>query len=173
MRQLVFISLLITLPVSSFCQQQDSSVIVAKKQVSSINLSFGDASGLSIAYERFFRIRSNLALAARLGLGYNEEFQLCIFGSCSSAPARYTTLPHSFTANFGTKKHFFEIGVGGTLLGGSTNKPYWLHGLIGYRLQPVKLKKINFRVFGCVPLNGVESDDILFAPVGISAGFLL
>lgn len=53
------------------------------RPLSSIYLSIlGDASMVSLSYERFYSIKPNLHFSAKLGAGYNEEFNICIFSPC-------------------------------------------------------------------------------------------
>lgn len=141
------------------------------RPLSSINLSIlGDASLISLSYERIYSIKPNLHLSAKLGVGYNEEFNICIYSPCPE-PHKYTTIPHHVTCNIGFSKHFFEVGLGGTVIMGKKTQPYILYPILGYRFQTLK-KKLNFRIFVEYPFSGVETDDIdiLFIPVGISIG---
>jgi hypothetical protein len=133
-----------------------------------INL-LGDASLLSMNYERNFLISNSFLISGKLGLGYNEEFQLCIFGPCSP-PDNYITIPHHITGNVGKGRHFLEFGLGGTLINGNTSQTYLLYPIIGYKLLPLKPNKLNFRIFGQIPFSGLVTEDILFIPVGISIG---
>lgn len=133
----------------------------------SFNL-LGDASLISVHYDRLILLGPSFMLSGKLGVGYNEEFQLCIFGPCSSPPGKYMSIPHHITGNLGKRKHFFEFGLGGTLILGNTVQPYVLYPMLGYRFLPLRSGKINFRIFGQVPLSRIE--DILFVPFGISLG---
>ena len=139
------------------------------RPLSSINLSIlGDASLISLRYERIYSIKPNLHLSAKLGVGYNEEFNICIY-SPRPEPHKYTTIPHHVTCNIGFSKHFFEVGLGGTVIMGKTTQPYILYPILGYRFQSLK-KKLNFKIFVEYPFSGAETDDILFVPVGVSIG---
>jgi hypothetical protein len=104
-----------------------------------------------------------------MGLGFNEEFQICL-ESCSS-PEKYTTVPHHITANFGRGRGFFELGCGGTFVSGNTNQHYIFYPIFGYRLLPLTSNKMNFRFFGELPFSGIETDDVFFFPFGISFGW--
>ncbi|WP_418262714.1 hypothetical protein [Flavobacterium faecale] len=134
-----------------------------------INL-LGDASIISANYEKLFFVNSSFILSGKLGLGYNEEYELCIFGSCSSSTEQYLTIPHHITGNWGKGRNFFEFGLGGTIINGNTSQNYLLYPIVGYRLQPLKSNKVNFRIFGQIPFSGIETVDILFIPFGVSAG---
>jgi hypothetical protein len=141
------------------------------RPINNINLSIcGGASIISLNYERLFLINQNFFITGKLGIGYNEEFKLCIFGPCSP-PEKYITIPHHITGNLGKGRHFFEFGLGGTIIIGKTNQHYWLYPLVGYRLQPLKSNKVNFRIFGSIPFSGLNSvEDIIFIPFGLSLG---
>jgi hypothetical protein len=130
----------------------------------------GDASLFSINYERQFLVSSTIILSSKFGLGYNEEFKLCIIGPCSSSPEKYLTIPHHITGNFGKGKYFFEFGLGGTIINGNTNQPYLLYPIVGFRTLPLMSNKFNFRIFGQIPFSGLETEDIIFIPFGVSLG---
>ena len=119
-------------------------------------------------YERLLLISQNFKLIAKGGLGINEEFTL--FGSSAN---HFVTLPHHLTCNFGRNKHHLEVGLGGTVIIGQTNEPYLLYTIIGYRLMPLKKNKVNFRIYGSVPLNGFERVNVIFIPIGLSIGINL
>mgnify|MGYP003327803738 CR=1 FL=1 len=112
----------------------------------SLNL-LGDASIISINYEKQYLVGKSYILSSKVGLGYNQEF--CIsFGTGSCSPVEdYLTIPHHFTANIGKGRSFFEFGLGGTILSGKTTWPYILYGIIGYRFQPLQSNKFNFRIY--------------------------
>ncbi|MBE0651294.1 MAG: hypothetical protein IH595_10690, partial [Bacteroidales bacterium] len=143
---------------------------VNNRPVDNLNLTFlGNASLISFNYERLFFIKPASFLAFDLGLGYNEEFQICIFGPCPPT-LKYFTLPHYVTGNIGKRRHFFEFGLGGTVIVGNTAQHYLLYPIAGYRLQPLKSDRMYFRVFGQIPFVGLETIDVIFVPVGFSIG---
>jgi len=123
---------------------------------------------VSLNYERIYSVKPNLHLSAKLGVGYNEEFNICIFSPCSE-PHKYITIPHYVSCNIGVTKHFFEAGLGGTLASGNTTQPYILYPIVGYRFQSLE-KKVNFRIYLQYPFSGGDTDDILFIPIGLSIG---
>jgi hypothetical protein len=80
------------------------------------------------------------------------------------------TIPHHLTANIGRKKHFFEFGFGGTYISGVTTEPYFAYPTVGYRFLPLKSDKLNFRVFSQIPFTGIDTEDIIFMPLGVNIG---
>ncbi len=128
----------------------------------------GDASLISLNYERQFVISPTFILTGKLGLGYNEEFMICIFGSCIQDT--YLTIPHHITCNFGTERSFFEIGLGGTIVSGYKTQFYLLYPMIGYRFLPLKSEKISFRIYVQFPFSDLDTTHILFIPVGLNFG---
>lgn len=74
----------------------------------SLNL-LGDASAVSINYEKLYLINSIFFVAGKIGVGYNEEFQLNIFGPPSTPPEKFLTIPHHITCNIGKGNHFLEL----------------------------------------------------------------
>jgi hypothetical protein len=131
---------------------------------------FGDASLVSINYDRLFIISSAFRLSSKIGMGFNEEFQICFFGPCSP-PEQYFTLPHHITGNFGKGRILFELGLGGTKIIGTRTQTYILYPIIGYRIMPLTPGKLNFRMYGQLPFSGIVREDIVFIPVGLSIGF--
>ena len=105
-----------------------------------------------------------------MGFGYNEEFQICFSGPCSSPPEKYATIPHHITGNLGQRKHFFEFGLGGTIFNGNTNQKYLIYPIVGYRIVPLASGKVNFRIFGQIPFSGLETEDIISIPFGLTLG---
>ena len=101
--------------------------------------------------------RSNGFWVARAGIAKYADF----FG-----------IPHSITRNFGRQKHFFEIGLGGSLgptgfgyLDGEGSF-YYIAPIVGYRRHPSK--GFQFRAFASpfITPYGIETAGI----VGISLG---
>lgn len=130
----------------------------------------GDASLLSFHYDRLFEVSEGFMLSTKFGVGINQEFRIC-FGGCSGATELYTTFPHHLTAILGGGRHTVELGFGGTYLSGNTTEPYFLYPTLGYRLLPLGNMQSTFRAFVQFPVNGFQTEDILFIPVGISFGF--
>ena len=147
---------------------------VDDRPLNNISLSFlGDASKVSINYEKQFLVAESFILTTKFGLGYNHEFRICLFGPCSSPLKYYLTIPHHFTANLGKRRSFFEFGLGGTRLYGETNDPYILYPIIGYRFLPLQSNKINFRLYFLTPPfedGPLGHPDIYFYIVGGSLG---
>jgi hypothetical protein len=167
MKKLIMVLFVVAFSGLSFAQTPENEK--PTRPLNSINLNFlGDASIISLHYDRLHPINPSMMLSTKIGMGYNEDFLLCIFGPCAP-PKSYVTLPHHVTANFGKKKHFLEVGMGGTLIGGDTDRPYMLYPILGYRFLPLNPGNLNFRIFGQYPLQ--EEGDYLFAGVGISVGY--
>jgi len=164
MRRQILITVLVLVSSTLFAQDNE-------RPLNSIQINLlGDASIISINYDKQFLISPTFILSSKLGLGYNEEFQLCIFGPCSSPPEKYLTIPHHITGNVGKGRHFFEFGLGGTIIIRDTNQNYFLYPIVGYRILPLNSNKVNFRVFGQIPFTGLETEDIIFIPFGLSLG---
>ena len=157
-----------------FAQNNDA---IIPKPLNSINIGLlGDASILSINFERLFLITPTFILSSKVGLGYNKEFNFCLWGPCSP-PEKFSTIPHHITGNLGARKAFFEFGLGGTIINGNTPQHYILYPMIGLRFLPLRSNKINFRMVVQLPIsrydngNGILSqEDILFIPLGFNIG---
>jgi hypothetical protein len=144
---------------------QKSEEIIETRPLNSFNINLlGDASLISFNFERQYLISSTFILTSKIGLGYNKEF--LIFGSNQE---HYLTIPHHITGNIGKGKHFFEFGLGGTIISGNTTQPYLLYPIVGYRILPLKSNEINFRIFGQIPFFETHAT-IPFIPLGLSLG---
>lgn len=97
----------------------------------------GDATLFSLNYESLTVLNDALILSARLGFGFNEEFDLCLFGGCDE-PDKYFVIPHHITINLGHRQSFFEAGLGGAYIPKLYAHPYYLFPMFGYRFIPVK-----------------------------------
>lgn len=163
MRKQILILVIVIARTTLFAQNNE-------RPLNSIQINLlGDASIISINYDKQFLISSTFVLSGKLGLGYNQEFELCFTGSCPS-PKNFTTIPHHITGNIGKGRHFFEFGIGGTVIVGNTKQIYFLYPMVGYRILPLNAGKLNFRIFGQIPFSGLGADDILFVPFGLSLG---
>lgn len=141
-----------------------------KRPVNNLNLTFlGNASLISLNYEYLHFAKPNFFMAYNLGLGYDESLNLCFWGTCSS-PSSYLTLPHYVTGNIGKGRNFFEFGLGGTVILGDAQQNYYFYPIVGYRLLPLRTNKLYFRVFGQIPVTGLENMDAIFFPFGLSLG---
>ncbi len=128
----------------------------------------GEASGFSFNYERFFVLNDKMLLSAKIGMGVVHEFEFCIFGNCS--PLRtFFTVPHHVTLNLGKRRHFFEIGMGGTLLGGY----YILYPVAGWKIIPEHTGGFYFRLFLEHPIQRPEGVRVIFWPLGLSLGMTI
>ncbi|MEI6089036.1 MAG: hypothetical protein WCR42_01150 [bacterium] len=152
-----------------FAQKNLDSTTIRPLNSFSINM-FGSASISYLGFEGLFMNRPDFFFSGKVGFGLNQEFKICVWGTCDK-PDVYFTIPHHVTANFGKGKHFIEMGVGGTIIEGNITQHYQVYPILGYRFQPLKPKKLNFRIFGCYPLIPMHEKNILFIPIGISVGY--
>jgi hypothetical protein len=169
MRKLILIILLLN--SSKILIAQDIYEDVEKRPLNNVSLNFaGDASLVSINYERQFIVSPNFIISSRIGLGHYVEFETCSLKPCIPPPDRFLTIPHHITGNLGKERHFFEFGFGGVVIDGNTPQPYIFYPLIGYRVLPLLSKEISFRLFVHIPFSGIEVDGIFFIPAGFSFG---
>jgi hypothetical protein len=170
MRKLILVLML--LKTSEILFAQNIYEEVEPRPLNNVTLNFiGDASLVSINYERQFLVTPNFIISSRIGIGHYGEFSLCSsLILCTTPPAQYLTIPHHITGNLGKGKHFFEFGFGGVVIDGNTPQPYIFYPVIGYRILPLLSKEISFRLFVHIPFSGIEVDGIFFIPAGISVG---
>ncbi len=169
MKRIILLTIALSNWIMLLAQSQEKIRDVRPLNSLSLNL-FGEASIFSFNYEKEFIVSRNCILSSKIGLGFNQEFKLCLFGPCSPAH-NYITIPHHITANFGESGHLFELGLGGTIVNGITNQHYVLYPIYGYRFLPLQPRKINFRIFGEIPFTGFDIEDYIFSPIGLNIGF--
>ena len=169
MKRIFLITTLLVVSTLLFAQNNDE--LLDARPVNSININLlGDASIVSINYERQYSIVPGLILTGKMGVGIQEEFQLCFSEPCVTSPDNYVTIPQHITLNRGNKRHFFELGFGGTLIGGHQTLAYIIYPIVGYRFLPLQSDRFNFRIFGQIPLVELGTNYILFIPFGLSLG---
>jgi hypothetical protein len=146
---------------------QSQREAIDPRPLRNLNLNiWGDASLISLNFERQYIIEEGLILSGKIGLGYNQE--LSFF---SNSTDQFFTIPHHITMNGGEGRHFVELGLGGTLIGGANSQPYLFYPILGYRFLPLRSKKMNFRIFGHIPFTGLDTEEIYFVPFGINVGY--
>jgi hypothetical protein len=165
----IFAKLLLLLILAFSGQVTEAKTNPYLRPRNNFNLSlFGDASVLSVNYERLFSNNRKFFLAGNAGIGYSLSMGL---------PVKNTSLlslPMHFTGNYGERKHFFEFGLGGTLLfyGDFKFWDYCIYPQVGYRFQPIKKDRFSFRFYVGYPVTDkIDMDNYWFFPVGISMGF--
>jgi hypothetical protein len=147
----------------------------------SINL-FGDALYFSFSYERLFACNSWFFITGKVGVGYDQDFNISFWGGSPPALQDYLIITEHITGNFGKGICFGELGFGGSIIAGNTNYHFLYYPVVGFRLQPVKNKwRPNFRIFGCLPFSDLlkgydfrKTDGTgpkpIFLPFGFSTG---
>ncbi|HMG14378.1 MAG TPA: hypothetical protein VK590_02955 [Saprospiraceae bacterium] len=168
MKRVIFI-IILSFPLVFLFAQEKTGVFNRPNNLIYLDF-FGDGSLFSINYERQYFLLPYLFFTGKAGLGYNQNFNLCFFGSCNNPKKDYLTLPYHVTANIGGVRNFFEFGIGGTILGGNSTQYFLSYPILGYRYQAVKPNSFNFRVFFSFPFNGTDDYRFLFIPIGISVG---
>jgi hypothetical protein len=165
MRILTLIAIVFIIWIKGFTQSFNEFTYTRPLNSVNINL-LGDISLISINYERYYLINPSFVLNSKLGVGLNPESPCC-----GTIPPIYITIPHHISGNIGKGKHFFEFGLGGTIIGGYDQKPYLLYPILGYRFLPIESGKVNFRFFGLLPFSGsLGADEIYILPVGFNVG---
>lgn len=139
------------------------------------NISGNFSSGvslMSLGFEKLFFLKPNFALAAKVGFGYNQEFNIF---STSTEPTNYFILPHHLTCNFGSSRSFLEFGVGASWISGDNYNYYLVYPVLGYRYHPFKNPGFSFRVWAYFPFGQdfVTDGEVMFAPIGLSFGIAL
>lgn len=179
MKKTIFLALAFV--ASNLLAQQKSDSIGLIQSSNIYATALGDISYLSLNFEKRYVINSYIFATGKIGLGLTKEFHLHFnfwgSGSNYNYPDQYyLTLPHHVSLNFGYRRSFFEIGMGGVfvpLSSYSYYEAYYLYPFVGYRYQPLHFNKLLFRIFVSYPLKGVFGDNFIFIPVGLSLGWVL
>lgn len=155
-----YISTILLVLTIKILTSQDNGDSYLTRPLDGISLNLlGDASLISIQFDKLFPINKNLFITSKLGLGYSSE----IFDQGSNF-----TIPFHLTTIVGRNRGFVEVGPGATLSFGD-RLAFISYVTFGYRLQPLKAQKINFRIFVQLPVI-YSSDAPYFFPIGISMG---
>lgn len=138
---------------------------------------------IALGYEHFFKISNHFFISGMIGVGYNEELKVCLFGACAEPRIQMFTLPLFLGINYGHKKWFAELGVGSSLgrfdwRGETINYVTFALPQIGVRYVPLKKHRPNAKLSLGYPLQVTQllnqNSDLpffLFLPVGLSIGY--
>jgi hypothetical protein len=155
-----------------------NSVIIAEAQenvrpMNNVNLNLlGQASNVSVTYERLITVNEYVFISAAAGAGYGRELQLGVDSSNLNGPPRYLTFPHHLSVNIGKSRTFLEIGAGGTFIAGDVYPHYLLYPIAGFRFQPLSGGNMKVRVFGNFFLGNHDNfRNVFFTPFGLSLGY--
>lgn len=171
-----FLTLILIVSATIICAQ-DSNKYIDIRPVNNIYINvFGDASLISLNYEKLFIIHPNIILTGKIGLGFNLGDLFCSNGSCSLH--NYITIPHHLTINFGIDRFFLEIGYGGTVVNGNRNQEYLIYPLFGIRFHPLHVEQVAIRLYANFPFSIYrdysfspwEDERVIFIPFGLSLG---
>lgn len=138
-----------------------------------INKFGGDGSLLSVNYERLHRIDYNFTFIGKFGVGYNRDFQICLFNSCSHLTERYMILNMygGMLVNI-TRNTFLEFTVGSSSI---TDYYYIVYPSFGYRVNiPIKNNYLVVRAHNNLSITeiGKPINSVIILPFGISMGFM-
>ena len=93
-----------------FTSQIEKIQSIEDRPLNNISLNLlGDASRISLNYEKQYLFGKSNVLSTKVGLGYNQEF--CIsFGTGSCSPVEdYLTIPHHFTVILAKEEVFLNL----------------------------------------------------------------
>lgn len=153
---------------------QDTEPASAERPTFNISANFGgDASLMSLGFEKLFFLESGPVLAAKIGFGFNQEFNIFDSGD----PINFFTLPHAFTVNLGNgKRSYGEVGIGGSWITDNTQHYYFIYPMIGFRYHPFKNPGFSFKAWAFWPfgqIDKVEEVEVMISPLGLSFGVAL
>ena len=156
----------------TFIFAQKSQIDDKTRPSNNININLiGDASIISINYEKHFFIFKNILITSKLGLGYNYALNFCNDIDCFSR-INAITIPHHITVNIGKESHFFECGLGGTkIINSKASHPYVIYPIIGYRYLPLVSNDFNFSFYFQYIFHNLDDDNFTMYPIGLSIGY--
>jgi len=148
----------------------------------------GDVTLFSINFEKLYVINPGFFVAGKIGVGFTKEINFSFWGY--DPPDNYfTTLPHHISLNFGHRRSFFEVGMGGDFVlfrptheyyaDNTYDTYYYLYPFVGYRFQNMHSNKLVFRAFVSYPLTEYFprltffANGFMFFPIGLSLGWVL
>ncbi|MFO7573964.1 MAG: hypothetical protein R6W67_02250 [Bacteroidales bacterium] len=129
----------------------------------------GEGSLLSLNLEKSFLNTTLFFLNGRAGAGFSTQLGECLSDPCETNPSDFLILPHHLTFCIGKGKHYFEAGIGGTVILGNTTQHYIPFPTAGYRMHPVQKSRVYLRIMASYPLVK-ELADISWLPYGVSIG---
>ena len=162
--------LLVFSTAESFSQDTSTEQKQRSDFIISANIG-GDASLLSLSFDKLFFLKPALALSSKVGFGFNQDFQLY-----SEPPSNYFILPHHLTCLWGRRKSFLDFGVGAAWITNNREHYYPVFPILGYRYHPLKNPGFSFRVWLYYPFgqkNYLDWDVIMLVPYGLSFGIAL
>ena len=172
MKRTVWGFLLLLIAPGLWAQEKGMTDSVRSEFIISVNLA-GDASVLSLGFEKLFFLKPGVILAGKVGFGFNQEFQLFD----PDPPQNYFILPHHVTVNLGGgKRSFVEMGIGGSWITDNRDNYYLVYPMVGYRLHPFKIPGFSFRACLFYPfgqMSVLDTTDMWLVPLGLSVGIAL
>lgn len=163
----------------SLLAQKTDAALKNQREYASINIIGGDLGLASFNYERLLPMTKKSFVSLKLGTGFGED---AVDTADKGAPKVYWLLPTHLSFNFGSRKSYFEIGIGATFTPDNPNVGMVEHILFGYRRQPIGTGRFNYRIYLSVPIdtkdyNDFENDEdnkignIKYFPLGFSIGY--
>lgn len=128
---------------------------------------FGNASTLSINYERILLNQKRFFLTFKTGIGLT----LLSCQDCDEVNAgAVNTIPLVMTGNSGRGRNYFEYGLGYTFVT-NPNVENYLYAILGYRHLPKKSNGAIFKIFINWFITEQQTDGLFISPIGISFGW--
>ena len=133
----------------------------------------GDGGMGSINQEKLRLMSFELLMIQKIGLGYSKQFV------GDSLYGNYISIPANLTFAIGKRNHMFEVGFGTTIFLNLKDPTYQfcLYPIFGYRIQPLKSKKVFFRLCFMIPSNldfdtyfTLKNTNTIFTPISIGLG---
>ncbi len=155
--------------LSSILNGQSKIDELPANTITNVSLGVGDASLISLNLEQNFIVNHRSMVSTKIGLGYNQKISYCIFRPCPKLE-HYLVLPHHVSYLYGKNKVAIELGLGGAIVLGNTEKNYILFPFLGFRYMPRTINRLTFRAYFTTPFPGYDTF-LLFVPYGINFGY--
>ena len=145
-----------------------------QRPIKNIFVGIGGDGGIgSINQEKLRLMSFDLLMIQKIGLGYSKQwYNDSVYGN-------FISIPVNLTFAIGKRNHMFELGVGSTIFLNLKDPTYQvcLYPIFGYRIQPLKSKKVFFRMCIIIPTTlssesyfTIKNTNTIFTPVSIGIG---
>lgn len=141
---------------------------------------FGNGSLASFDFEAAYKVKNDMHLCFKGGLGQNIIEHSCQPLCLHTRQFDMATIPlHLVSLIYVSKKKkgesFIEIGIGSTLAISYGRLNYLIYPIIGYRVYPFRYLPIHYRIYTHLPYTRSKTTHYTgyYSPFGVSLGYSL
>lgn len=169
--------LIVRTPV--FCQT--TSQYIEQRYLLNTGISvFGNGSLASFDFESAFKVKNEMHLCIKTGIGQNIIEHDCQPVCVHTTQYDMATLPiHLIGLIYVAKKRkgesFLELGIGSTFAISEGDFNYLVYPIIGYRVYPFRYLPLHYRIYTHLPYTKSRPKHFsgYYTPFGLSLGYSL